>query len=189
MRLARACFSSLSRSLWNISLYFIMMYITKWHHWSLKWFSTMSFGDQYNAKQLYYRVHLDFVAENNAIVTHPLLAKSQHIPHAGDMIQLLCSLTGLSYNHLFSEFQSLFYIHMFIKACLWKCKCFDDIKFKLICILKSTRLTFTEKYLTKYFKSSQDMSWAPCSGCLCLSRGCTRWPPEVPSNLNHSVIL
>lgn len=105
MRLARACFSSLSRSLWNITLYFIMMCITKWHHWSLKWFSPMSFGDQYNAKQLYYRVHLDFIAENNVIVTHPLLPKSQHIPHAGDMIQLLCSLTGLL-NHIMIYFQN-----------------------------------------------------------------------------------
>lgn len=32
-------------------------------------------------------------------------------------------------------------------------------------------------------------SWAASSGCPCLSRDWTRWPPEVPSNLNHPVIL
>lgn len=32
-------------------------------------------------------------------------------------------------------------------------------------------------------------SWASCSGCPHLSRGCARWHPEVPSNLSRSVIL
>jgi len=38
-----------------------------------------------------------------------------------------------------------------------------------------------------YSKPNWTRSWSACSSCLC--SGQTRWPPEVPSNLNYSAIL
>ena len=40
----------------------------------------------------------------------------------------------------------------------------------------------------RYSKAVWTWSWATCSSCPCLSRGgSTRWPPVVPSNLNHPI--
>lgn len=38
-------------------------------------------------------------------------------------------------------------------------------------------------------KTTWMWDWAPCFRCPCLSRVCTQWHSEIPSNLNHSVIL
>jgi len=62
----------------------------------------------------------------------------------------------------------------------------------VLCECQSTGTSFPERLWSPLWRSSQvtwTWAWASCSEWPSLSRGWTWWPPEVLSNLSHSVIL